>query len=658
MRNKTTLDYETKSEADLKKVGAYEYARHPSTEIICLAYKINGGKTKIWRPGERFPSELILVFRRKDFELHAHNAYFEQVITRFVLVKYFDLECELPPERWFCTAAKAAAVAIPRNLEMAARVMRLSQLKDMAGSRVMKKYMKPTRKWTTWANAGRVGPEPQKWYDDEFELADIYDYCKTDVEVEELLDATLPDLSPYERKVWLINQKMNLRGIQVDVATVKKIIAQIKEESITLEKEFRQITKLESVGQRDKLLKWLVSQGVNLENMRAKTIADALDSGKLPKLAHRVLEIRSQVSKTSNKKYNAFIDRAGTDGRVRDLSLYHGASTGRESGTGLQIQNLPKGKVKNILTAIDVIQKEGLEGVKFYYPKPFDVYSSCIRGMITSSKDHELAVADYNAIECRILNWLAGNKEVLTDFAKGKDPYKKQASFIYSKPQDEITDDERFVGKIAELACGYQMGASRFLQTCIDWGAKGITEDLAKKAVKSYRDTHQPVVRLWGVMEKAAIHAVKKPGVKVTIAKVTWLFKDNFLWCTLPSGRKIAYFGAMVKMKKAPWGESLPKLYYWYMDPLTKQWVNGPTYGGSIVENICQATAACVTRNGVMNASEAGYQFMFQVHDEIICESKNVDLPEYERLLTTLPKWADGLPVKVGSWRGFRYRKG
>lgn len=666
------MDYETRSEADLRVLGAHRYSNHESTDVLCVGYKLGDSDTKLWVPGDRKMStgscgELVSLLLDPSVLVSAHNAFFEQCITKFVLSRYVRgaearaLEA-LTPHRFKCTAAKAAAVALPRNLEGAAKVLNLAKQKDMVGNRLVKKYMKPRPAWTKWKAGGRVGAEPAKWYKDEFELWQIYDYCVQDVEVEHLLDKALPDLTPFEREVWIINQEMNMRGVQIDVATVRKIIGLMREETKVLQAEARRLTNGEvtSVLQRDALLKWLDKNGMALKDLRAGTVTEALESEWLKGSPRRVLEIRKQISKTSNKKYAAMAARAGEDGRVRDLALYHGASTGRESGTGLQVHNLPRGTIDTSSDfAIDLINDtEGLDLIRFIYGSPFEVFSSCIRGMITATPGYEIIDADLNAIECRVLNWIAGNEEVLNAFTMGEDPYVIMASRIFGVSKDQINSAMRFLGKTAELGCGYQMGKDRFYQTCVEWGVPDVTPGLAAKAVAVYRTTHPQVVGAWNLIERAAIHAVTKGGA-VSVCKTKWFCKDSFLWCQLPSGRRIAFYGPTVKMMATPWGDKAPKLYHWQVDPKTKQWVNRPTYGGKLTENVVQAIARDVTVSGIMQTSKAGYKYMFQVHDEIISEVKigEGSVEHYAKLMSTQPAWAKGLPIKAAGWRGPRYKK-
>lgn len=362
------------------------------------------------------------------------------------------------------------------------------------------------------------------------------------------------------------------------------------------------------------------------------------------------------------------LNRAGADGRVRDLAMYHGASTGRESGTGLQLQNLPKGKIKNTTAAIDRVVSTGdMEYIEAVYGDPMAVFSACIRGMVTASPGFNLYAADYNAIEARVLAWIAGDEPALEVFRKDRDPYIRMASGIYGIPYETILKGVlagdayyillRQLGKTAELGCGYQMGGPKFFKTCIDWGVKGVDLDLAIKAVRAYRELHGPITKLWPRMEKLAIKAVRQPGKAFVANRVAWGMSNNFLWCKLPSGRKLRYYGPTIKQEPAPWGEMRPKLYHWYVNSMTKKWELGPTYGGLLVENIVQATSRDLTMGAALAMKEAGYRYLFQVHDELVGESKKGNVTEFEKILTTLPPWAKGLPIVAKGWSGKRYKK-
>jgi DNA polymerase len=553
----------------------------------------------------------------------------------------------------------------------------------MDGRKLMLKHSKPTPRWRKWNDKGRIGPEPLKWYDNEFERWAIYDYCITDTDVERLIDQALPDLIPSEQKMWELNQLSNLNGVRIDIPAVQKIISCIKSEEIRLTNDLQRITRgfIETANQRDKMLLWLRRGGLEIENLRAGTVKEILEKKGVSNHARGVLNIRAQISKASNKKYFAFVNRTCADDmRARDLILFHGANTGRGSGMGIQVHNFPRGIHKDTDSIIDDILELDTPTLKILYGDLFQLFSSCLRGMITASPGKELFRADYNAIECRVLNWIADNKFVIKDFENGVDQYKKMASRIFNKPVKDITDEERFLGKVAVLACGYGMGADKFLDTCVtNYGVKSVTEELAEKAVKAYRESNYKVTQAWFNVNRAAIMAVQKPGTKIKVNKVAFYVGYGFLWCELPSGRRLAYYQPEIRMRSHILKKKIkvmvngkeeirikketlppkPSLFYHAVNSQTRKFELVHTYGGSLVENICQAISADIMRNGVVNSVEKGFDYLFEVHDELICEAKKdtKSVEEYIKCLTSLPNWAEGLPVKAEGWAGPRFRK-
>jgi DNA polymerase len=653
-RTKCTLDYETRSEANLKVTGGVKYAQDPSTEILCAGYKIGKAKTKLWVPFEDpMPSDLKAAMNDDEVDFVAHNALFEQCITEFVLRREEKVK-HMPPTRWTCTAAKAAACALPRSLDGVGQALKLPILKNTRASRIVKKYMKPRPAWVKTGKGDKYFSKPE-------ELQELFDYCITDVDVEVLVDETLPDLIPAEREVWLMNMEMNLRGLQVDNETVRKILRMIAEESKELEAEALRITGGINVSQRDAVLNWINKNGKKLPkrfhmpNLQADTVTKAITMLP-PGPIRKVLRIRQAVSKTSTKKYHAMRARSNEAGRVCDLAMYHGASTGREAGTGIQVHNFPKGSIKDIYEAIEVVKTSDRDFIKLVYGDLFNVFSSICRGMITATEGYSIYAADFNAIEARMLHWFADHKPGLEAWAKGVDQYKKMATVIFGVALPKVDDDQRFVGKQAVLGCGYGMGDRKFLIQCAKFG-KDVDPKVAKKAVEAYRETHPKVVQMWYNFERAAIKAVMT-GKVIKVNRTAWWVEDNFLWCRLPSGRSLAFYGPTVRNEKTPWGELAPKLYHWGVDSYTKKWVNSATYGGKLTENVIQAAARDITMAAAVRAKRKGYLYLFQVHDELICEHQRGDLSEYEKILTTLPPWADGLPLAAKGWNGPRYKKG
>jgi DNA polymerase len=456
---------------------------------------------------------------------------------------------------------------------------------------------------------------------------------------------------------------------------VNRVLGLIEQETeyIDAQTELMSMGAIRSATQRVPVMNWLENLGVFLPNLQKKTVEDALatdlagETNEYTKRedaeqAKRLLQYRLDISKSSTKKYTAFEERSRTDSRLRDILIYHTASTGRWGGAGVQPQNFPRGSIKDSIQASRLVMREDLEMIRMIYGSPMAVFSSIIRNMIVAPKGQTLDVADYAAIEARVLFWVANHEEGLQAFREDRDLYKEQAMDIYRiKDIDLIDSTKRFLGKSAILGAGYAMGAKKFQATCAQQG-EVVSLELADTAIKSYRKKHWPVVKLWGNIEKAAISAVQRPGKKITVNHTSWfLSKDNFLFCELPSGRRIAYATPTVKFEPTPWGEKRPVLYHWGVDPTTKQWVEAKTYGGKLVENVVQAIARDLMAEAMLRIDAVGWsRIVLTVHDELVAERTlfgEGSNEEFCRLMAETPEWAKGLPVKVEGFESARYRK-
>ncbi len=670
------LDYETYSEAPLKKCGGFEYAVDPSTEILCVAWKVGtrdqlrSAKTYSWTPSKS-DNGGTFINRLKDANVIfvAHNAMFEQLITKYVLPRYTINLPDFPPERWLCTASLAAALALPRNLEGACSALSLSVQKDMEGNRLIQKWCKPRKPTKN---------NPKTRHDDPAEFERIVQYCKTDVDAETELFLTCPPLSDMERRIWILDQEINLRGFLIDRPLVSKTLKMIGEEVKHLNVQTTMITggSISSATKRNAVLYHVKALGVDLPDLRAKTVRDFLaNCENAPDEAHKLLELRQAVSKTSTAKYQNFDLRSKHDSRIRDSLLYWGASTGRWAGRGVQPQNFPKGSIKDTPLACEVLKTGDLDYVRLLYGSPMDVFSSCLRGMIVAPKGKVLDVADYAGIEARVLFWVARHEHGVKAFVDGRDLYRELAVRIFSTKLERVTDKQRFVGKQALLGCGYSMGWKKFMKTCENLG-QIVSEDTAQLAVNAYRTAHAPVVSLWSKIQQAAIAAIQNPRTKYTVNRTKWWVENKFLWCELPSGRRLAYYKPSIHHEKTNWGDIRPQIYHWGVNSLSKKWENQKTYGGKLVENVVQAISRDVMAEAMIRIDSAGpWEIILSVHDELLAErdprfcgvkptssthgfvDKIFSEKDFIKLMTTLPTWADGCPIKVEGWSGERYRK-
>lgn len=430
------IDFETRSEVSVWDVGAWAYSCHPSTEVLCIAYARDDGEIFL----ENNPGAGMPLFGNGVFI--AHNAFFERCIWENVLCKKY--KWPFMPAQWQCSAAMAAAHALPRSLAGCAEALGLDVSKDMAGKRIMMKMSKPRKPTKN---------NPSKWFEDPKDFEKLYEYCKNDVEVERAIHKKLRGLNPTEQKVWVLDQTINVRGVPVDLPAVNSAINIIDQYSKKLINRVKVVSngKLDGVSRREQVLRWIEKQGVTLPDYTKQTLKEVLKDTSLPANVREVLNIRLQLGKTSLKKLEAMVNSASADGRIRDTLMYHGASTGRWSGKIVQMQNLPKGSIKDTDDCIDIILQNDLSLMEMCYPDVMGAISSCIRGMIKAPKGHDLIVADFAAIEARVVLWLADDKLGLEFYKRGEDLYVDIARKIYNK--QSIAPSERQLGKTVILGC-------------------------------------------------------------------------------------------------------------------------------------------------------------------------------------------------------------
>ncbi len=668
------MDYETYSEADLLAVGAFEYSKHPTSDIICVSFatgtadefRRNVYTVKSWVPElrEEHYAEFFADLIDTSIIKVAHNAFFEQVMTLNVFCRRYAshftdrIKAALKPSQWICTASLARACALPGSMEKAVDALSLPMKKNMDGRRLVLKWCKPKRP---------SKKDPSIRHTDPDELQKIVEYCEDDIHATIGLFLRLPELTATERKVWCLDQKINLHGFSVDLPLVDRILEMVSLEKENMAREVDEISMgiLENTNSPAALLEYLSKfEDCHLPDIQAKTVLDTLESGMVAGNAERLLEIRRDSSKTSTAKYEALKLRSQSDGRSRDNLMYHTASTGRWGGLGFQPQNLPRGiPGLDTIHACEIIQTEDLDMIRLLYGNPMDVFSSCIRNMIIATPGKILQVADYNAIEARVAFWMAGDHKTIKAFVEGRDLYKEQAASVFNLPVDEIGSDsvERFVGKGLVLGCQFQMSGPKFKLTCKTQGVD-IDEDLAIKAVAVYRADHQPVVAMWKNMNESAIGAVLNPGQAYMVNKVKWIMEDQFLFCVLPSGRRLSYpFPEVHYEDKFKSGRKMATLKFMGINSTTKQWEQQDTYGGKLTENVVQGVARDVMAEAMVRIDEdARFEILLSIHDELVSESdtkKKLSNDEFCRLMEVLPLWAEGLPLKAKGYTSYRFRK-
>lgn len=650
-------DFETRSACDLKKCGADIYARHATTDILCAGFKFGDEDTFLLKRGSPLPKRIRdHIIAGKKFV--AHNAPFELVIWNHVCVPKYGWP-ELSPAQLECTMAMAYAMSLPGSLEKAAAASGITQQKDTAGSRIMMQLSQPKDEL----------PDGTFLWFDEWEYPEkfeaLYNYCIQDIAVEAELYKRLLHLSEREKKIWLLDQQINARGVQVDLPAVKAAIKLVEEETDRLNAEMRRLTNnaVATCTSTKQLTDWIKDQGVEVESVAKADVVELLNNPSLLKNVIDVLKLRQEAAKSSTAKLVSMLNSADSSGRIRSIFQYHGAGTGRWAGRRIQPQNFPKSKmpqamIDSILEALSTLSAKEIEMI---YDSPLSVLSECLRGFLIAKDGFEFYTADFASIEARVLAWLAGEERVLNIFRTHGKMYESAASDIFGVDIDSVTKDQRNIGKVAELALGYQGGVGAFQQMAKGFGLK-IKDSEANEIKVRWREKRPRTVAYWYELENAAISAVLNPGMKFTAGseevKVTYLTNGSFLWCQLPSKRALCYPYPKIEQIEVPWGGTKEGLTYKGEDTYTRKWGPLKAYGGLLAENVTQAVARDVLADAMLRINPL-FPIVLHVHDEVVSEvPKNLNqLKTFENLMSKVPDWAEGLPIACEGWQGKRYRK-
>jgi DNA polymerase len=650
------IDFETFSAVDLKKAGADIYARDASSEILCMAWAFDNDPVEIWIPDEDIllPKEVYDHVSRGG-RVDAFNAAFELAIWNYVGRRRHRFP-ELTTEQTYCTMALAYAMAVPANLGDCAAALGLTAQKDMAGNRIMLKLSKPKDDGSRWLKKDH--PELYKG---------LYSYCIQDVVVERQVKGRLLQLSPPERKLWVLDQKINQRGIRIDVAAATRAVEVVTVTQKRLHAEMRQTTEnaVATCDAHQQLKAWLMGMGVETDGVAKNDVIELLNEPLLPEIAKKALLLRQESAKTSTKKLTAMLNSVFTDGRIRGTMQFHGANTGRWGGRRVQPHNFPRPKVpqKTIEWVFERLNasipiNQVIAEMEILAGNPLSVLADCLRGFLIPADGCDFIAADWNAIEARVLAWLAGEEKILEVFRTHGKIYELAAADIFRKPLSEITEEERQIGKVAILALGYQGGKGAFQAMAKVYGVK-VTNNRAEEIKVAWREANPAIKRFWYALEDAAMSAVMHPGKIFSARAIKYLVKGSFLLCQLPSSRVLCYPYPKIESVETPWGAMKDAITFMGEDTDTHQWMRLKTYGGSLAENVTQAVSRDVLAECLPQLENKGYPVVFHVHDEAVTEPPKGfgSVAEVEEIMSRPPLWAPGLPLKAKGWRGHRYKK-
>ena len=639
------MDIESFSDVDLIKCGVYAYADSPAFEILLFAYSFDGGETQIidLAQGEKLPAEVEEAIFDVSVTKTAYNANFE----RTCLSKHFGRY--IPPESWHCSAVQAAMLALPRSLEDVGRVLGLDEQKMKEGKELIRYFCVPCK--PTKANGGRTRNlpchAPEKW-----EL--FKTYCKRDVDVEKSIRRKLHNfpIPESEMELYRLDQRINDRGVLVDMGLVEQAIACERLHKEVVTKRAYELTGLENPNSVAQLKGWLGDKGMEAESLSKKAVADMIaeTDGEVEEL----LRLRLLMAKTSVKKYEAMERSVCSDGRVHGLLQFYGANrTGRFAGRLVQIQNLPQNHLPDLELARELVKQRRFEDIELLYDSTPNVLSELIRTAFIPKPGCRFVVADFSAIEARVMGWLSGEEWVLDVFRGDGKLYEMTASRMFGIPMAEIGkgSPERAKGKVASLSCQYG-GSTNGL---ISMGAldMGLTEEELPPLVAAWRKANPHMVQFWWDVDAAAIKAVTEKQ-RTRVGKIIFEYKSGILFITLPSGRKLSY----VKPRMAVNRFGRDGLTYEGIAE-NKKWSRIETYGPKLVENIVQGTARDLLAEAMLRVEKKGYPIVMHCHDEIIAEvpegSGSVD--EMCEIMAVQPEWAEGLPLRADGYQCSFYQK-
>jgi DNA polymerase len=646
-----SIDFETRSHANLPDVGLDIYANDPTTEVLCIAFGTAPEDVVVHKPVEfdlhgkpRFADTDVLKLLehvRNGGKIQAWNAMFEYAIWNCVCVPKYGWP-PLKLEQCIDTMAIAAANNIPQSLDDAGTFMDSEHKKDAVGKRLIMKLSKPNNKMI--------------FNEDKDLLIELYKYCAQDVRTEMAIGSVLRPLTAFEQEVWTLTQRINTRGVPVDPYEIHNAVLAVVRAQDAIDNECVALTGCKP-SERAKLLAWINQRVPHapLPDLTAETVSKMLQSN-IFDVVKKVLRLRQEGSQTSVAKYAKMME-IQRNGRIRNTLVYHGASTGRwASRGGLNLQNIARPTIgdREIEDAIPLVFEQA-NGT-------MDQLSSLVRSAIRAPQGYTFVDVDFSSIENRVGVYLAGQKDKVELFRKGLDEYKVfAAESLYRISYDEVTKEQRQISKSAVLGAMFGQGAKGLVKYAEGMGVT-LSEGQAKNAVDNYRASYSRVKELWAQCETAAIDAVQNPGTPFAAGhKIKMKSAKQALWMQLPSGRLICWQRPELELLTTPWGSQKLGVTVHSQNTYTRQWGRNALIGSSIFQSAVQGTARDFLAVAMINLEKAGYAVINSIHDEVLLlveeQSGESALADVINIMTTPPTWAPDFPLAAEGWYGKRYRK-
>lgn len=654
--NRMFIDLETRSDADITKTGVYRYADSPYFDILLFAVSVDDADVQVYdlAQGDILPEDILHALVDDNVMKHSFNASFERVcISVWLRRNYPDLFHSygdandsvgnyLSPESWRCSMVASAYLGLPLTLVGVGAVLKLEQQKMTEGKALIRYFCVPYDVIDGIPQFHAPVDAPDKWH--------IFKaYNKRDVETEMGIEAKISKF-PVPDFVWeeyVLDQKINDRGIRVDLPFVQNAIHIDDAVKETLTEELSSITGLENPNSVQQMKSWLSENGLEMESLGKKEVQEQLSTA--PEHIREVLQLRQQTSKSSVKKYAAMQKALCHDDRARGMFQFYGANrTGREAGRIIQLQNLPQNHLPDLEEARNLVLSGNIDALDMLYEDIPDTLSQLIRTAFIPKKGYKFIVADFSAIEARVIAWLAGETWRMEAFANGEDIYCASASRIFGVPvvKHGINGHLRQKGKVAELACGYSgsVGAMKAM------GGSNMSDAELKQIVTDWREASPHIVQLWWDVEAAAMKAVKQKTSAETHG-IIFSYESGFLFAQLPSGRRLAYVKPHIGENRFG-GESIT---YWGVGA-SKKWERLETYSGKLVENIVQGIARDLLFYSMRTLSHC--YIVGHIHDEMIIEcTQDASLSDICDQMAKTPEWAEGLLLRADGYECNFYKK-